>query len=146
MSKQKQEIYAECSENERFREYMNKEFEVHPGWTISRAEFEGFPIPLKAWDWSDEKMTKLANSIAEDFEPVICDDMGTDIKVRYDSGATLPERLLERFDCLCDDFYTVMETNATGMGMQYYEDFSDEEYNKDFAELSKFLYKLKKAK
>ena len=140
---EKYNIYAECGVNEKFREYMDKEFEVHPGWTISRAEFEGFPIPLKAWSWSDEKMTKLAKTIADNFEPVIHDDMGKDITVRYDSCMTLPDDLLDTYDRLREDFYATLEACAVGMGMEYYESLSDEEYDKDFTELSKFLYELK---
>lgn len=135
--KEKNKIYVDCNTNKEFREYMEKEFEVCPGWAISRTDYEDFPCPLQAWNWSDEKMNELAQKIADEFEPIAYDNDGEEHKVKYSDD--IPLELEDGFEWLCAEFYTTIEHNAVRMGMRYYEDFTDEEMEQDFIALGKFL-------
>ena len=134
---QKNKIFVDCNTNKEFREYMDKEFEVCPGWTISRTMYEDFPCPLQAWNWSDEKMNELAQRIADEFEPIAYDNDGEEHKVKYSDD--IPLELENGFEWLGVEFYTAIENNAVRMGMRYYEDFTDEEMEQDFIALGKFL-------
>ena len=62
------------------------------------------PDPILAWTWSDDRMTLLAANINASL-------------ARYDSND--PEGM-------DDDFWTTMENEAVKMGMEYYEDFSED--------------------
>ena len=107
------EVSDMCSRNQKFRAYMRKEFEICPGWSITRDEYEGFPCAMQVWNWDDEKMTELAKRIADEFEPVIEDNMGKEIVVPYNYRA--PIELEDAFESLCDEFYRVMENTALDM-------------------------------
>lgn len=120
--------------------YMRKEFEVCPGWYITRNVYEGFPCAMRAWNWDDEKMSQLAKSVAKVFEPVIYDEQGKEIVVSMDEVVS-PE-LEVSYETLCDEFYTAIENCACDMGMVYYEDLSGEEYEKDELAFMNFAKKL----
>ena len=122
--------------------YMRKEFEVCPGWSIARSDYEGFPCAMRAWNWDDEKMTQLAKNIAEKFEPVVYDEQGKEIVVRMDE--VVSPKLEDSYETLCDEFYTAIENCACDMGMQYYEDLSGEDYEKDELAFMDFAKKLNK--
>lgn len=122
--------------------YMHKEFEICLGWSISRDDYEGFPCAMRAWNWDDEKMTELAKSIAKVFEPVIYDEQGKEIIVSM--GEVVSPELEESYDDLYDEFYAAIENCACDMGMQYYEDLSGEDYEKEELAFMHFAKKLNK--
>ena len=62
------------------------------------------PDPMLAWIWSDDRMTRLAANINANL-------------ASYDPND--PEGM-------DDDFWTTMENEAVKMGMEYYEDFSED--------------------
>ena len=133
------EVSDMCSRNQKFRAYMKKEFEICPGWSITRDEYEGFPCAMQAWNWDDEKMTELAKKIAQEFEPIAYDINGEEHIVKYSDE--IPKELENGFESLCDEFYTAIEHCAVEMGMQYYEDFTDDEDMEDLGNLVEFLKK-----
>lgn len=120
--------------------YMNKKFEVCPGWSISRNEYEGFPCAMRAWNWDDEKMTQLAKNIAKEFKPVIYDEQSKEIIVSM--GEVVRPGLEDAYESLCDEFYASIENCACEMGMGYYEDLSREDYDKDVLAFVDFANKL----
>lgn len=120
--------------------YMRKEFEVCPGWSISRNDYEGFPCSMRAWNWDDEKMIELAKNIAKEFKPVIYDEQGKEIIVSM--GEVVSPVLEDAYESLCDEFYATIENCACEMGMEYYEDLSREDYEKDALAFVDFSNKL----
>lgn len=106
--------------NEKQIELLTKEFEVcgknpyttHKEWVITRSEYESFPCPLIAWNWTDEQMEELAKECRKKFN------------VEFDS---ITDNDVE--DWVEDYFYKVIENTAVRMGMQYYDDLTDEEFN-----------------
>ena len=103
--------------------YGKKEFDVQckpfmvkgapEYYSIARGDYECMPDPMKAWDWSDEKMQQLADRIATFF------DYKTFVEQKWSE------------DEIDDEFWRTMEQCAVGMGMTYYEDMTDEEFNND---------------
>jgi hypothetical protein len=89
--------------------------------SITRGDYEGLPCAMKAWDWSDKQMAELADNIASMFG--------------YDS---YPEDENEREE-LESDFWSVMENEAIKMGMTYYEDMTEEEYQADKTAFEAYL-------
>ena len=89
-------------------EIISKRFEVTPDFSLTRAEFEGFPCPMVACLWTDEQMEELANEVKKNFV--------------YD---TLPKNYY--LNNLEDEWYRVIENCALEMGMQYYDDLTDQE-------------------
>jgi hypothetical protein len=112
----------------RQNEILNKEFKVNSGFNITRGEFEGFPCPMVACNWSDKRMEELAEEINKNF---------------YPSVANTPSELEE----LEDEFYSVMENTAVRMGMKYYGDLteSQEREIEDYWNSVKY-YNVKKGK
>jgi hypothetical protein len=100
--------------NRKQNEILEKEFKIKgaSNHSITRGEFEGFPCPMLAWNWSDEQMEKLAENISLEFN--------------YDE---YPTNEIE-IDNLEDEFYSVIENEALNLGMRYYEDLSDDEITK----------------
>lgn len=94
------------NEKKKKGEILNKEFRVNEHFTISRCDYESFPCPMFAWKWTDEQMEELANRI----DQKLC---------RYDENDP---------DGMEDDFWKTMEDEAVAMGMQYYEDLTEAEY------------------
>lgn len=89
---------------------------------ISRGDYEGLPIPMYAGEFDDSQMRKLAEKI------YLC----LTNEYRY------TDRELEKYfndqtankdDELDDAFWKEMEEIAVKMGMRYYEDMTEEEYN-----------------
>jgi hypothetical protein len=87
---------------------LNKEFKVNEHFSITRDDYESFPCAMIAFNWSDEEMEKLAKQIEKELAP-------------YD------EEYAEGCE---EDFWATMENVAVRMGMQYYEDLTDEEEEK----------------
>lgn len=93
---------------------------------VSRGDYEGMSMPMYAGEFDDEKMTELAEKIYlcltnqyrytdKDLEKYFNDQTA---KIDYDLDMV---------------FWREMENIAIEMGMRYYEDMTDEEYE----ELSK---------
>lgn len=89
---------------------------------VSRGDYESMPSPMYAGEFDDEKMRKLAEEIYQ--------------SMRYEYGYSEDE-LHDFFTNpdACEDekmsghFWIEMENIAVNMGMRYYEDMSEEEYN-----------------
>jgi len=103
---------------------LEKEF-IIPGtpencrWhTIERSLYEGLPIPMIAFNWSDNQMQKLADAIGREF-----DYEGT-LKYWKDANFEI-EDINEELD---DLWWKTMEDCAVQMGMLYYEDLDEEDY------------------
>ncbi len=100
---------------------MNEYFQCLGLDIISREHYEGLPIPMYAGEFDDEKMAKLAEKI------YLC--------LTNEYGYT--DRELEKYfndqtaeiDYDLDmAFWREMENIAIEMGMRYYADMTDEEY------------------
>lgn len=91
---------------------------------VSRGHYEGMPSPMYAGEFDDEKMTELAEKI------YLC------LSNEYGySNAHLQKYFKNNPNDLIDYdldmvFWREMENIAIEMGMRYYEDMTDEEYNK----------------
>ena len=112
--------------NKKQETLLNKEFKVNDHFCITRSDYEDMPCAMMAWNWTDEQMQKLASNIAVE----LCE---------YDENDE------EGMD---DDFWKTMENVAVGMGMVYYEDMTDEEFNKqneEWERLNNFLQQKKEA-
>ena len=88
---------------------------------VSRGDYEGMSCPMYAGEFDDEKMTELARLIYQ----MLSSNYGyTDRKLEKffnDMSANIDEDL----DIA---FWREMEEIAVQMGMRYYEDMTDEEY------------------
>ena len=89
---------------------------------VSRGDYEGMPSPMYAGEFDDEKMQNLAEEIYQ--------------SLRYEYGYSDDElHVLFTNPDACEDekmnghFWIEMETIAVNMGMRYYEDMTEEEYN-----------------
>ena len=90
------EEIPELSEEDLTKEY----FVGFKGYTICREDYESMPCPLYTRDLTDDQMQILAGNI----------------------GAELHQYYDEAEDNDDNDFWEIMERNATEMGMCYYED------------------------
>lgn len=89
---------------------------------VSRGDYDGMPSPMHAGEFDDEKMQKLAKEIYQ--------------TLRYDYGYS-DDELNDFFtnpdavenEKMCGHFWIEMENIAANMGMRYYEDMTEEEYN-----------------
>lgn len=86
-------------------EYINRDFSLDDGFSLTREDYESFPCAMVAVTWTDEQMHKLAQRVHNIFQHCGLDNDGE-----------------------AEDFwYETIETCAIEMGMKYYEDLSDEE-------------------
>jgi hypothetical protein len=97
------------SPNKKQRELLEKEFKVNEDFSITRSDYEAMPCPMLSFNWSDARMEELAKTIAAGLEG-------------YNYDETSPYLRDEKED----DFWREMENCAVRLGMEYYEDFSDE--------------------
>lgn len=89
---------------------------------VSRGDYESMPSPMYAGEFDDEKMQNLADEIYH--------------SLRYEYGYSEDE-LRDFFtnpdavenEKMSGHFWIEMETIAVNMGMRYYEDMTEEEYN-----------------
>lgn len=95
--------YGGMRNNEKQMAILDKEFVVDNHFSISRADYESMPCAMLAWNWSDEKMQELADRIDA--------RLGSDYPNEFEME---------------DDFWQTMEDEAIRMGMEYYEDMTDE--------------------
>lgn len=82
------------------KEILEKEFVVEGKRTICRGDYESLPLPMKAYDWTDEQMQELAEYI------------GREIGIPTDE--TYNTKSDEAFDRAFEDC-------AVKMGMEYYD-------------------------
>ena len=89
---------------------------------VSRGDYEGLPCPMYAGEFDDDQMSELARLIYQ----MLNSQYGyTDRELeKYfnDQTANIDEDLDKAF-------WKEMEEIAVQMGMRYYEDMSEEEYN-----------------
>lgn len=91
---------------------------------ISRGDYESMPAPMYAGEFDDDQMTELAERI------YLClsneySYSKEDLEKYFNNN---PNDLID-YD-LDMAFWREMENIAIKMGMRYYEDMTDEEYNK----------------
>lgn len=110
-----------CSECYELYETYDKPFTRYGVKVVSRGDYESMPIPMYAGEFSDKQMKKLAKLIYETI---------------YQSSG-YPHHTINSYlkgeiedDYLNEFFWREMEEIAVQMGMRYYEDMTDEEYNK----------------
>lgn len=90
---------------------------------VSRGDYESMPAPMYAGEFDDDKMTELAERI------YLC------LSNEYSYSKENLEKYfnIKPNDLIDDDldiaFWREMENIAIEMGMRYYEDMTDEEYN-----------------
>ena len=89
---------------------LQKEFKVNEDFSVARGDYESLPCPMLAWTWTDAQMEALAKDIANELSQYSYDD-SHDIQDQKE-----------------DAFWKEMEDCAVAMGMEYYEDMTDEEY------------------
>lgn len=87
--------------------------------TISRGFYESLPDAMMAWDWNDEKMQRLADNIS-----VMLSTYYDPINLFEEDGN---EEEREDWE---NTFFRCSEEAAVNMGMIYYEDLTDEEFEK----------------
>ena len=110
-----------CSKCYELYETYDKPFTRYGVGVVSRGDYESMPIPMYAGEFSDSKMKKLAKLIYETIYQL--------------SG--YPRQAINSYlkgeiedDYLDEFFWREMEVIAIKMGMRYYEDMTEEEYNK----------------
>lgn len=103
---------------EELRYEYAKEFPLpnsHECFNISRELLEGLPCPFVACCWTDQRMEELARLMGMSFQmskhPSECEYQSEEEQV-------------------WEEYYIVLEASARSMGMKYYEDLSDDAYNK----------------
>ena len=93
---------------------------------VSRGHYEGMPAPMYAGEFDDDQMTELAERI------YLClsneySYSKEDLEKYFNNNNPNPNDLID-YD-LDMVFWREMENIAIEMGMRYYEDMTDEEYN-----------------
>ena len=104
---------------------MENYFEINGVQIISRIDYESIPIPMYATEFTDDQMQNLAETIYL----TLCNYGGFN-KTDVDDYFQTNEMDKELFEDIDNAFWKEMEIIAVNMGMRYYEDMSDEEYNK----------------
>lgn len=96
----------------------NKEFKIpnsHEWYNISRGLYEGLPCSMVACCWTDKRMEELAELIGKHFQ------------MSYPPSDYSYQSQAEQIE---NEYYMVIEECAIAMGMKYYEDLSEQAYNK----------------
>ena len=97
--------------------------------TISRQEYEELAIPMIAEEFSDEKMQKLVDNInlsmRSDYGN---EELGWLEKYRGDGKGLTPGQL-NFADKMSEIEFMYFETCARELGMRYWEDLDEDEYN-----------------
>jgi BMFP domain-containing protein YqiC len=88
---------------------------------VSRGDYENMPAPMYAGEFDDDKMTELAEKI------YLCltkeyDYTDKDLEKYFNDQTAEIDYDLDMV------FWREMENIAIEMGMRYYEDMTDEEY------------------
>lgn len=113
-----------CSKCYELYETYDTYFQCLGLYIISRGDYESMPAPMYAGEFDDNKMTELAEKI------YLCltKEYGYSKEDLEKYFNTNPNDLID--DDLDIAFWREMENIAIEMGMRYYEDMTDEEYNK----------------
>lgn len=131
MGKEKKYFISQLNDCKQFRELLNREYPLKgaPGFYVSRGMYEDLPrYPMKAWDWSEEQMNRLADRISDDFA----------VHMDYYRNNPGPDT-----EWLEDAFYGIAERTAEETGMVYYDDMTPEEVDSDRLHLVEFINTLK---
>lgn len=107
---------------EKYKKYnfINSEFSKN-GIVITRGDYESLPCPLCAKEFTDEQMNTLADNIAN----ILSSQYGYN---EYEISCLKEDS--QELEDYYNAFWKEMEECAVAMGMRYYEDMSDEEYEK----------------
>lgn len=89
---------------------------------VSRGDYESMISPMYAGEFDDEKMQNLAEEIYQSlrYEYEYSDDELHEFFTNPDACEN---------EKMSGHFWIEMETIAVNMGMRYYEDMTEEEYN-----------------
>jgi hypothetical protein len=94
---------------------------VSGGVGITREDYESLPCAMYAMEFTNAQMQELVDRIAN----VLSSQYGYN---EYEISCL--EEYSQELEDYYDVFWVVMEECAIDMGMRYYEDMTDEEYNK----------------
>ena len=106
---------------------MEKMFKVKDLEIVSRMYYESLPCAMYACEFDDTEMQIIADAIYSS----LINDYGYGIDAEeYFRNPSLVRRLNNTlYEDIDDAFWKEMEEVAVNMGMQYYADMTDEEYN-----------------
>lgn len=113
---------------EKVEDSNTKSFYANGFEIISRCDYESMPCPMYATEFDDSKMQDLAEQIY--FALTTCyyfSESDVDEYMRHPSDLAWEDTDL--YDDIDTAFWAEMENIAVAMGMRYYEDMTDEEYN-----------------
>jgi hypothetical protein len=99
---------------------LKKEFK-HNGIILTREDYESIPCAMCAMEFTDEQMQILVERVAN----ILSAQYGY-----TEHEISLLEKDTENMECYEEIFWREMEGTALNMGMRYYEDFTDEEFEK----------------
>lgn len=95
---------------------------------VSRGDYEGMSLPMYAGEFDDAEMQIIADTI---YSTLVCDyGYGVDAEEYFRNPNHLREVNNTLYEDIDDAFWREMENIAIEMGMRYYEDMTDEEYQK----------------
>lgn len=98
--------------------------------TITRAEYEELGIPMIAEELSDEKMQKLVDIINLSMRSEYDDEqLGWFEKYRWENGNGLTQEQINFADRMSEREFEHFECCARELGMRYWEDLDEDEYN-----------------
>ena len=93
---------------------------------VSRGDYEGMSLPMYAGEFDDAEMQIIADTI---YSTLVCDyGYGVDAEEYFRNPNHLREVNNTLYEDIDDAFWREMENIAVEMGMRYYEDMTDEEY------------------
>jgi hypothetical protein len=106
---------------------MEKMFKVKDLDVISREHYESLPCAMYAYEFDDVEMQIIADTI---YSTLVCDyGYGADAEEYFRNPNLLGRLNHILYDDIDDAFWREMEEIAVNMGMRYYADMTDEEYN-----------------
>lgn len=98
--------------------------------TISRMDYEELAIPMIAEELSDEKMQKLVDIINLSMRSEYDDEqLGWFEKYRWENGNGLTQEQINFADRMSEREFEHFECCARELGMRYWEDLDEDEYN-----------------
>lgn len=108
---------------------IHDNFSVNGVGVVCRGDYENLPCPLYATEFDDAKMMYLAHLI---YDTLVFQYGFNECDVKkYFSNEELQISLDNIiFEDIDNAFWREMEEIAVSLGMRYYEDMTDEEYNK----------------
>ena len=94
---------------------------------VSRGDYESMPCPMYAGEFDDDQMQDLAETIYLALHNGY--GYGLDVDNYFSNSNLMMETNPYLYEDIDDAFWKEMEDIAVAMGMRYYEDMTDEEYN-----------------